>query len=146
METKSKKIGVGVGVMILNKQGQVLLGLRNPDKVKAPGELRGEGTWTMPGGKVDFHETLGDAARRETHEETNLSVKTLTLISLCDDFSETAHYVTAGFLATDITGELKTMEPETILEWRWFDLDNLPKNIYEPSKKLLENYHAKKIY
>jgi len=100
----------------------------------------------MPGGKVDFHETLAEAARRETLEETNLVANTLTLISLCDDFSETTHYVTAGFLATDITGELKTLEPETILEWRWFDLADLPQNIYKPSKMIIEKYLDKKIY
>lgn len=43
------KPGLGVGVMII-KDDQILLGLRNPDKIKASSELQGEGTWTMPGG------------------------------------------------------------------------------------------------
>ena len=141
-----KKIGVGVGVMIQNEKGEILLGLRNPDKIKVAGELDGQGTWTMPGGKVDFHETLIDAAIREIKEETNLVAKNLELISLCDDFSETAHYVSAGFLATEIQGEPKTMEPETILEWRWFALDHLPKNIYKPSLAVVKKYLAKRIY
>ena len=37
------KPGVGVGVMIL-KNDQVLLGLRNSNKEKASSELNGEGT------------------------------------------------------------------------------------------------------
>lgn len=52
------KPGLGVGVMIL-KDNKVLLGLRNPDRVKASSELKGEGTWTMPGGKVEFMEKNG---------------------------------------------------------------------------------------
>lgn len=44
------KPGLGVGVMII-KDDQILLGLRNPDKIKASSELQGEGTWTMPGGE-----------------------------------------------------------------------------------------------
>ena len=58
------KPGVGVGVMVL-RDNKILLGLKNPDKVKVSTELRGEGTWTMPDGKVEFMETLVDAAKRE---------------------------------------------------------------------------------
>ncbi len=58
------KPGVGVGVMVL-RDNKILLGLKKPDKVKVSTELRGEGTWTMPDGKVEFMETLVDAAKRE---------------------------------------------------------------------------------
>ena len=50
------KPGLGVGFMVL-KDNKMLLGLRNPDKEKASSELQGQGTWTMPGGKVEFMET-----------------------------------------------------------------------------------------
>ena len=123
------KPGVGVGVMII-KEGKILLGLRNPDKVKASSELQGQGTWTMPGGKVEFMETLSDAAKRELEEETSLVAKKLDLLCISDDMTDTAHYVTVGFIVTEYEGEVKTMEPETILEWKWFDLDNLPQNLY----------------
>ena len=56
MEEKKKKVGVGFGVMMLNKEGRVLLGRRNEDPEKADSELKGEGTWTMPGGKLEFQE------------------------------------------------------------------------------------------
>ena len=49
------KPGLGVGVMVL-KESKILLGLRNPNKEKASSELQGQGTWTMPGGKVEFME------------------------------------------------------------------------------------------
>ncbi len=47
---KNKKVGVGIGVMLL-KEGKVLLGKRNIDPVKADSELHGEGTWTIPGAR-----------------------------------------------------------------------------------------------
>lgn len=139
------KPGLGVGIMIL-KENKVLLGLRNPNKEKASSELQGQGTWTMPGGKVEFMEKLVDAAKRELKEETNLIATDLEIISVADDMTDTAHYVTIGFLAKKYSGEVVTMEPETILEWKWFDLDKLPMNLYQPSKIVLDRYLNKIIY
>lgn len=139
------KPGIGVGVMII-KENKILLGLRNPDKVKASSELQGQGTWTMPGGKVEFMEKLIDAAKRELEEETSLKANQLELLCISDDMTNTAHYVTVGFIVKDYTGEVKAMEPETILEWKWFDLNNLPSNLYEPSRKCIEKYQQGIIY
>ena len=139
------KPGVGVGVMIL-KDNKILLGLRNPNKEKASSELQGQGTWTMPGGKVEFMEKLVDAAKRELEEETSLQAKELRLLCISDDMTDTAHYVTVGFIASEYSGEVKTMEPETILEWKWFDLNDLPSNIYKPSQKCIEKYKEGIIY
>lgn len=139
------KPGLGVGVMIL-KDDKVLLGLRNPNKEKASSELNGQGTWTMPGGKVEYMERLADAAKRELEEETSLIANDLKLICISDDMTDTAHYVTAGFLVNEYSGEIKTMEPETILEWKWFDINNLPSNMYKPSKKVIEKYLKGIIY
>jgi len=73
MEEKQRP-KVGVGIMILNNQGEVLLGKRNDDAEKASSDLHGEGMWTMPGGKLDFHETLIDGAYREVLEETGIKI------------------------------------------------------------------------
>lgn len=139
------KPGVGVGVMII-KENKILLGLRSPDKIKASSELQGQGTWTMPGGKVEFMEKLVDAAKRELEEETSLKATKLDLLCISDDMTDTAHYVTVGFIAKDYIGEVKAMEPETILEWRWFDLNDLPSNLYKPSLKCIEKYKEGIIY
>ena len=94
------KPGVGVGVMIL-KDNKVLLGLRNPNKEKASSELNGQGTWTMPGGKVEFMEKLVDAAKRELEEETSLKATKIEFLCISDDMTDTAHYVTAGFIVKE---------------------------------------------
>lgn len=139
------KPGVGVGVMII-KENKILLGLRSPDKIKASSELQEQGTWTMPGGKVEFMEKLVDAAKRELEEETSLKATKLDFLCISDDMTDTVHYVTVGFIARNYTGEVKAMEPETILEWRWFDLNDLPNNLYKPSQKCIEKYKEGIIY
>ena len=59
-----RKMGIGIGVMIL-KDEKVLLGHRHLDPKKASSSLYGEGTWTIPGGKLHFGEDLKEAALRE---------------------------------------------------------------------------------
>lgn len=144
MSKKDKKPGVGVGVMIL-KDGKVLLGKRHPDPQKADSALHGEGTWTMPGGKLDFQENVRDAAQREVLEEIGVKIERdkLKLISVTNDIADDAHFVTLGFLCKNIQGKPQTMEPDEITQWKWFPLDQLPRHIYFPSRKILKNFLGK---
>ena len=138
---KKRTIGVGIGVMLL-KDDKVLLGLRNPDPEKADSRLHGEGTWTMPGGKIHFGERWRDAAYREVFEETGIRIdrEKLSIVCVNDDILPDVHFVTIGLLCRDFKGKPKVKEPEEILEWKWFKLDTLPKNLYLPSKKVIETY------
>ena len=147
MEEKQRP-KVGVGVMILNNKGEILLGKRHEDPNKADSELHGEGTWTMPGGKLDFKETLVDGATREVLEETGIKINKdkIFVISVADDMSTDNHYVTVGFLCEDFEGEVKIMEPEEITEWKWYNLNNLPEKVFPPSGKVIKAFLNKKIY
>lgn len=138
---------VGVGVMLL-RRGKVLLGKRHDDAEKASSDLHGEGTWTMPGGKLDFHETLIDGAAREVLEETGIKINKgkTKIISVSDEIVPDNHYATIGFLCEDFEGEEKIMEPEEITEWKWYDLSNLPKKVFLPSAKMIKNFLNKRIY
>lgn len=91
-------------------------------------------------------ETLVNAAKRELKEETNLEATKLDFLCLSDDMTDTAHYVTACFLVKRYHGDLKAMEPDTILKWEWFNLDNLPSNLYQPSQKCIKKYKKGIIY
>ena len=59
---------------MLIKKGKMRLGKRHEDPAKADSELHGEGTWTMPGGKVEYGETFAQGAKRELEEETGITV------------------------------------------------------------------------
>lgn len=135
--------GAGMGI-ILFKDGKVLLGKRNEDPEKASSALHGEGTWTLPGGKLHFHESLEEGAKREAKEETDINVKKVEAIIA--NLVREAHYITIGLLCKEFIGEVKTMGPEEITEWKWFNLNELPNPIFLPSEKLLKNFKENKFY
>ena len=137
---------VGTGVMIMNDKQQILLGRRHEKPNKADSELHGEGTWTMPGGKLDWQETPLAGATREMEEETSLKGKNLKLISVTNDAVADSHFITLGFLCNEFEGKAQIMEPDEITEWQWFALDNLPEKVFPPSQKLLDNYLNKRYY
>jgi len=147
MSEEIKRPKVGCGVMVL-KDGKVLLGKRHSDPKKASSDLHGEGTWTMPGGKLDFKETLIDGIYREAMEEAGIKINknSLKVISVADEIVYDNHYVTVGFLCKDFDGEPKIMEPDEIAEWKWYSLDRLPENIFLPSAKIIRSYLDNKIY
>ncbi len=148
MELNTKRaVGVGFGVMLL-RGSQVLLGRRHDDPEKASSLLEGEGTWTMPGGKLKFGESFEEGAIRETKEETGLDLAEddLRVISVSNDVVSTAHFVTIGLLCTTHQGNPQVLEPDEITEWMWFELDDLPDNLFFPSKKIVESYKAREFY
>lgn len=136
---------IGVGLMFV-KDGRVLLGKRHEDPAKADSELHGEGTWTIPGGKLDFHETLHDGAIREAQEEVGLIPKNIELVSVTNEIIPDKHFITVGFICQDFEGKPKVMEPEEITKWEWFPLNKLPTPMFFPSRKMIENYLENRIY
>jgi len=132
---------VGVGVMIENNNGEVLLGLRMGS--------HGEGEWSFPGGHLDFGETIFETAQRETKEEVNLDVDEFRFISITDEMryiNEGKHYVGLGVKAIYKGGTVKLMEPTKCKEWKWFPLDNLPDSLFENTESIIRNYQRNNVY
>lgn len=117
-------IGVAVGVFIINDKGEVFLTKRSQ---KTTNE---RGTWEIPGGKVDFGETLQDAARREAQEEYGIDIELLKQFPAQNHIipEEKQHWVPTCFLCK-ITGgrKPKIMEPEKCDAIGWFSFGNLPE-------------------
>ena len=131
-------IKVGLGVMLV-KDNQVLLGHRNTNG-KDTGGIFEPDSWCLPGGKQEYGETIFEGAKREVKEETNLTVNDLKIFNVCDDIQIDRHYVTIQIIARKHTGILTVMEPDKQDEWKWFKFDQLPDNIYSPSKKFIDTY------
>ncbi len=145
--TFAPKVGVGVGVALI-KDGKVLLGHRHEDPEKADSLLHGEGTWTVPGGKLDFGEVIAEGACREALEETGIKLdpKNLKLVSVGNERVHDAHFVTIGFSCEEFSGEPKVMEPDEITEWKWFDLEDLPSPMFLPTEKMIRNCLERRAY
>jgi len=143
----SKKVGVGFGILVL-KDDKVLLGRRHEDPNKADSEFKSSDEWCMPGGKLEWGETFEEGAKRELKEETGLDVELEDLEVICvnSDMNEHAHFVTIGLIAKKFLGEPQVLEPDEITQWNFFGMDELPKNFYFPSEKVLNNYKAGKFY
>lgn len=138
--------GVGIGILIFNDKKQVLMILRNEDPNKALSDMRLEGTWTLPAGKVKRGETIFAAAIRKAKEEVNLKISNLELISIADDINTYAHFVTLGVLARMYSGSIDLGNTEEHVEYGFFDLDKLPLNLCEPSREIIANYLNNRIY
>lgn len=123
--------GVGVGAMIV-RDGEILLGRRL-------GAL-GRGTYGWCGGHLELGETFEDCARRETAEESGLTITGLRFLCLNNIMAYGRHYVDIEFVATVGPGEARLLEPDRIEAWGWYSLDALPTPLFEASRLAVETY------
>jgi 8-oxo-dGTP diphosphatase len=130
----NKTVRGAVGVMVM-KDGRVLLGKRVSTQ-----------DWSFPGGKMEYHETFEDCAKRETLEECGLTLNKLKVICVNNEIFDKGHFINVGLFCDDFSGELETREPDKLFDWTWYDLDNLPTPIFSPSRNMIENYKKGEFY
>lgn len=116
-------IGVGVGAIIVNKEGKYFLNLRGK---KARNE---KGKWEFPGGKLEFGESLQESIIREIQEEFGFKIKPTKQLSTYNHIipDELQHWVAIAYLCEVVKGEPKILEPHKSTQIGWFDLDEIEK-------------------
>lgn len=137
-----KIMGIGVGVIILNNEGKVLLLLRNSDKKIADSNMHYEGQYTLPAGKVKFGETLEEAAKRKIKAETNLDVniEDIDVVCMLNDHNEYAHYLTVGTVAKNYSGNIDLGTTGEHVDYTFVNINNLPDNTCKSSKEIIDRY------
>lgn len=127
---KAKKALIGIGVFVF-KNGKFLMGKRR--------NAHGNGTWSIPGGHLEFNETFEDTAKREVMEETGLKINNVRFGAVTNDVfkTEDKHYVTIWVLSNWESGIERITEPDKFISMEWRDFDNLPKPLFLPWEQLL---------
>lgn len=115
---------VGVSAVLTDGEGRILLQRR------ADNEL-----WALPGGGMDLHESVPEAARREVHEETGYEVEVTGIVGLYTDAKHIIAYddgeVRRQFnicLTAQVVGGRMAISDESV-DLRWMapdEIDALP--------------------
>lgn len=130
---KSLTPRVGVQVLVV-KNGLVLIG---EDTTK------GENLYGVPGGWWDNGETLIDAGKRETLEESGIDCENLKFINIYEFFREDKRVscVSSGYVSDYISGEPKDDVEEGRLNWKWITVEeSLRLNLNPAGRSLIEEY------
>lgn len=123
---------IGVGVAVIVTRGNQVLLLKRLN-------VHGAGSWSTPGGHLDFGETPEECAIREAREETGLEIANVAFKAITNDVFETEnkHYITIWMEAAYQSGEAVVAAPYESSEIGWFNWDKLPQPLFLPFQNLL---------
>lgn len=129
-ERRLPKVGVGV---IIRRDNKVLIGQRL--------NAHGHESWSFPGGHLEYGESFEDCAKRETAEETGLTINYVGFGALTNDIfeKEDKHYVTVYVICDWIDGEAELKEPDKMHRWQWVAWNNLPSPLFLPTQHLVDS-------
>lgn len=78
----------------------------------------GAGLWSLPGGRVEFGESMTEAVVREVEEETGLAVTPREMIGWVERSSTEFHFVIADFEAALVgSGRLRAGDDASDARW-----------------------------
>jgi len=123
----------GANAIVLNQEGEVLLIKRSDN-----------GRWCLPGGHVDYGETIEQTAVREAYEETGVRVEVERLSGVYskpyaakEGLSRPSHYVIVALVCRPVGGELRVSQEST--EVRYFAPDQLPDTLWSWHRERIED-------
>lgn len=115
---------------IIVRDGKLLLIKRKLEPFK--------GYWALPGGHVDFGETVENAVTREVKEETNLTVTKMKLHGVYSNPKRHPNQSVAISYITDTEGNTKA--GDDALEFKFVPLSEIPDNLAFDHNRILDDY------
>ena len=116
-----------VGAVVVRRDAILLVQRANPPNA---------GTWSVPGGKIEFEETARAAVAREVREETGLDVDVGAFAGWFEGIREGMHFVALDFFATPRASDPVPVAGDDAAGARWVPLEEVPA--YELADGLLE--------
>jgi len=97
-----------------------------------------KGSYALPGGFLNYGETLEDCVLREVLEETGLKTRIVGLVGVYSspDRDPRGHFVTAIFHLETVSGTARAGDDASTAEW--ISLDRLPKFAFDHGKIVQE--------
>ena len=97
-------------------------------------------------GHLEKGESVSMALVREAKEEIGIDIneKDLRFVELIHSYKE--DYINMFFTTKKYSGTPKIMEPDKCDDLRWFDIENLPDNIFPRIKNVLININKGILY
>mmetsp|Transcript_7128 Transcript_7128/g.18276 ORF Transcript_7128/g.18276 Transcript_7128/m.18276 type:complete len:136 (-) Transcript_7128:200-607(-) len=124
---------VGIGVLLFRGE-QVLVGRRLAKT--------GKGEFALPGGHLEYGESLEGCAARELAEETGIALppEAFAHCAVENCVFEHAHYVTIFMrAAAPQEAEAANLEPHKCEGWAWVDWPGgVPAPVFEPLQLLID--------
>lgn len=112
---------IGVGVFVLNQQNEFVFGRRKG--------VHGPGTWALPGGHLEVHESFEECARREVLEEIGMEIEDLSFLTATNSpyIDGSKHYVTIFMTARPKipNAQPALLEPDKCEGWDWMQWSTL---------------------
>lgn len=103
---------VAIGVLILNRKGEIFLG-------KSP---KWSNLWIVPGGHVEYGETLEDCLEREIKEELGAKIENVSFLQIQEEIKPPAFCdPQKHFIFINYTAQLLDPEATIVLERNEFE-------------------------
>lgn len=85
--------------------------------------------WLLPGGGVDYGESLHEALMREFVEELNITVDVDDVVLISDSIDPTGerHVVNICFLCSHLSGDLALGEEKRLYDFKFFEMEEIPE-------------------
>lgn len=115
---------------IIIQDKQILLILRGTEPFKD--------FWALPGGLVDWDETIAEAIKREVKEELGLTVVSQKELGVYSDPARSPHQTINIAFFVEVEGEPQAGDDAKACQY--FPLDKLPEEMAFDHKKIVEDF------
>ena len=118
---------------IIEIEGKILLIKRGKDPYK--------NYWALPGGHVEFDETVEESVIREVKEETGLTVTSLKLFGVYSNPKRHPKQVVAIAYITNATGDIQAGDDAS--DFQLFSKNEIPEKLAFDHKEIINDYLEK---